>query len=214
MLLVPALLLVAVVTGCNDDSKPTFTRLRVDPACGVAPLAVEGYAIISGGDETGDPMGGNNNLEVQWSFGDGGTGSTSLAYHTYNSPGDYTVTVVGSDPEGNTTSATFPVTVFPDSLVIAAGSNFPDGNVTTADTVRFDFAASSCDVDFPVVLGDSVKLEILWEMNDPGDHTYSLVAPKFQFTTAGQYEVDLTVFYPAWAVQRKQTLTLNVVDAP
>ena len=84
LLLVMALLLLAVATGCNDDeSKPAFTRLRVSPDCGVIPLDVEGYAVLSGGDESGDPMGGNNSLEIDWDFGDGGTGSTTIAYHRY-----------------------------------------------------------------------------------------------------------------------------------
>ena len=38
MLLVPALLLTAAVTGCNDESKPVVTRIYVDEACGVATL--------------------------------------------------------------------------------------------------------------------------------------------------------------------------------
>ena len=32
LLLVPALVLVAIVAGCNEESKPTFTRLFVVPA--------------------------------------------------------------------------------------------------------------------------------------------------------------------------------------
>ena len=109
MLLVPALLLFAGATGCqeDDESLPTFTRLRVTPDCGVAPLNVEGYAVLSGGDESGDPLGGNNNLEIKWSFGDGGTGSSTLAYHTYRIPKEYLVTVKGTDPQGNTTTASF-----------------------------------------------------------------------------------------------------------
>lgn len=212
MLLVLALSLLAMVTGCQDESKPSFTRLSVTPSCGVAPMDAEGYAILSGGNETGDPMGGNNNLEIQWNFGDGGTGSSTLAYHKYMNPGEYTVTVVGKDPDGNTATATYPVTVLPDSLVMEAGSNFPDGNVTTADTVRFNMIAESCDIDFPTVPGDSVKMEINWEMGDPGDHEYRVTEPEFRYTVPGQYEVNVTVFYPAWAVVRKQTMVFNVTD--
>jgi hypothetical protein len=212
MLPVAAMLTLAAVAGCNDESKPTFTRLRVTPACGVAPLDVEGYAILSGGNETGDPLGGNNNLDVKWAFGDGGTGNTSLAYHRYFTPGDYNVVVVGTDPDGNTTTANIGVTVLPDSLVIEAGSNFPDGAVTTADTVRFDMIASSCDIDFPAVLGDSVKLEFHWAMDDPDTTVYEVVAPEFRFRNPGVYDVSVSVFYPAWAVVRQQTLTFTVTD--
>ncbi|MEN8005677.1 MAG: PKD domain-containing protein [Candidatus Krumholzibacteriota bacterium] len=218
MLLVPVLMILAVVTGCSDDeSLPTFTRVRVSPSCGVVPMDVEGYAILSGGNETGDPLGGNNNLEVKWAFGDGGTGNTSIAYHTYQAPGNYTVTVTGSDPDGQTTSATYPVTVLPDSLVIEAGSNFPDGACTCLDTVRFNIVAESCDIDYPTVLGDSVKLEFNWDMGDMGgvdNTTYNGVAPEFRFRTPGVYDVEVAVFYPAWAVERRQTLTFTVASAP
>lgn len=220
MLLVPALIILAVVVGCNDESLPTFTRVNVTPQCGVVPMDVEGYAILSGGNETGDPLGGNNNLEVKWDFGDGGTGNTSIAYHTFTEAKECTVTVVGTDPDGNTTTATFPVTVLPDSLVMEAGSNFPDGACTTADTVRFNMLAESCDIDFPEVLGDSVKLQFTWNMGDMEDledvdnTTYSVVSPEFRFFTAGVYDVEVVVFYPAWAVERRQTLTFNVTDSP
>jgi hypothetical protein len=214
MLLVPALLLLAMATGCQDqdESKPTFTRLRVTPDCGVVPMGVEGYAILSGGNESGDPLGGNNNLEISWAFGDGGTGSTTIAYHQYLASGDYIVTVKGTDPDGNTTSATYPVTVLPDSLVMQVESNFPEGSLTTADILRFDIVLTSCDVDYPTVLGDSVKVEIKWKMGDAGGTEFNVIAPEYQYDTPGQYEVEVSVFYPAWAVVRKQTMTFNVTD--
>lgn len=214
MLLVPALLLLAVATGCNDESKPAFTRLRVSPSCGVIPMDVEGYAVVSGGNETGDPLGGNNSLEIDWDFGDGGTGSSTIAYHTYYLAGDHTVTVVGRDPDGNTATTSVVVTALSDSLIVLAGSDFPDGNPTTADTVRFEMKeVTSCDVDFPAVLGDSVKLEFSWEMVGAADTTYfNVVAPEFQFPSAGAYEVSVSVFYPAWAVVRQQIMNFNVTD--
>jgi len=70
----------------------------------------------------------------------------------------------------------------------------------------------SCDVDFPEVQGDSVKLEFKWEMGDADATEYNVVAPEFQFLAAGPYEVNVSVFYPAWAVVRQQTLNFNVTD--
>ncbi|MCK9995308.1 MAG: PKD domain-containing protein [Candidatus Krumholzibacteria bacterium] len=212
MLLVPALLILVVATGCKDDdqSVPAFTRLQVTPACGVAPMAVEGYAVLSGGNESGDPLGANNNLEILWNFGDGGIGSTTRDFHTYHTPGEYTVTVKGTDPDGQTASATFPVVVFPDSLVVEAGSDFPDGNVTTDDIIHFNIMASSCDIDYPTVLGDSVKMVFKWEMGDDAASEFKLTAPEFRYDIPGDYEVNVSVFYPAWAVLRKQTLKFTV----
>ncbi len=214
MLLVPALLLLALAAGCQDDdtSLPVFTRLSVNPACGVAPMDVEGYAVLSGGNESGDPMGANNNLEISWSFDDGGTGSSTIAYHRYTVPGEYSVTVVGRDPDGKTTTASVPVTVFPDSLIIQAGSDFPEGNVTTDQIIHFNIAVESCDIDFPIVQGDSVKVVFNWKMGDADANEFKLAEPEFRYDIPGQYEVNVSVFYPAWAVLREQTLTFNVTS--
>jgi hypothetical protein len=207
-------LLAFLATGCKEDSKPAITRLNVSPACGVVPVEVLATAYASGGDESGDPLGGGNNLEMAWAFGDGGAGSTAVAYHTYRDPGVYNVVVTATDPGGETASATVPVTVLADSLLIALSTNFPGGTVTTADVVKFEAAVSSCDVDFPAVSGDAVKLTFLWEMNDSLDQKFTGATPAFRFTQTGEYDIDLTVSYPAWAVTRTSSIHLTVTSAP
>jgi PKD repeat protein len=207
-------LLAVLATGCKEDTKPRITRLNVSPACGVAPVEVVATAYASGGDESGDPLGGGNSLEMAWAFGDGGTGGTSIAYHTYNVPGEYNVTVTATDPGGETTSAMVPVTVLADSLTLAIGTNFPGGTVTTADVVKFEVAVASCDVNFPIISGDSVKLAFLWEINDATHQKFTGATPAFRFATVGEYDVDLTVTYPAWAVTRKGSIHLTVTSAP
>ncbi|MGD9546966.1 MAG: PKD domain-containing protein [Candidatus Krumholzibacteriia bacterium] len=242
ILLPAAVLACAGLTGCNDESKPAFTRINVTPGCGVVPLLVEGYAVVSGGDESGSPTGGNNNLDITWSFGDGHTANTSIAYNRYTDPGDYLVTVRAEDPSGNTTTITYPVRALADSLVIEGYSNFPDGIVTTADTVRFDCLAASCDIDpdsyvpddpataiDEEMFGDYVKLTFEWDMDygflDVGDpfnpdddewfqYVYRTKNPVFSFPEAGEYDVVLAMTYPAWAVTRWDTLHFVVSEAP
>ncbi|MBK7771849.1 MAG: PKD domain-containing protein [bacterium] len=136
------LALAFLATGCKEDNKPRITRMNVSPSCGVAPVEVIATAYASGGDETGDPLGGNNGLDMNWNYGDGGTGSTSVSYHTYNTPGEYNVIVTATDPGGESASASVPVTVLADSLVVGAATNFPGGTVTTDDIVRFDASVS------------------------------------------------------------------------
>lgn len=215
-----ALSLVILAAGCKEDSKPRITRLNVTPACGVAPVAVLATAYASGGDESGAPLGGNNNLEMTWRFGDGGTGTTSVAYHTYTQPGEYEVIVTATDPAGETASATVPVVVLPDSLVVEVATNFPNNDPTTNDVVRFDATVYSCGLDYPTVPGDAVKLAFRWRMNDGSGRVFTEAQPGRQltpegdpgvrFTTPGVYDVDLAVTYPAWAVTRHRTIRLTV----
>jgi PKD repeat protein len=215
---IATVLLAFLATGCKEDSKPHITRLNISPACGVVPVEVLATAYASGGDESGDPLGGGNNLEMAWVFGDGGTGSTSIAYHTYTVPGEYNVMVTATDPGGETASAMVPVTVLADSLILDVSTNFPGGTVTTADVVKFEVAAASCDVDYPAVSGDSVKLTFLWDMNDSLsdslDQKFTGASPAFRFTKVGEYDVELMVTYPAWAVTRADSIHLTVTSAP
>jgi PKD repeat protein len=212
LLLLPAMLLIALAApGCTDDhSKPIFTRVRVTPACGVAPMDTEVFAAVSGGNESGDPMGGTNNLEIAWNFGDGATSSTAISYNQYMEPGEYTITVTATDPDGETATSKVPVTVLADSLVIAVDSNFPDGNVTVGERIQFDLAAFSCDINFPTVPGDSVKMVYLWDMGAPGDSLFTGSMPSFTYAAAGTYDVNLAVTYPALAVTRRATLQFVV----
>lgn len=215
-----ALSLSLLAAGCKEDSKPRITRMNVTPACGVAPVSVIATAYASGGDESGDPLGGNNSLEMTWQFGDGGTGGTSVAYHTYTEPGEYNVVVSATDPAGESASATLPIVVLPDSLVVEVSTNFPDGNVTTNDVVRFDATVYTCGVDYPTVPGDAVKLAFRWEMNDAANRVFTEAQPGRQvttegdpgvrFTVPGEYDVEMTVTYPAWAVTRHRTIHLSV----
>ena len=207
LLLLPALLLVfLVIAGCDDESKPSFTRVKVFPACGVVPLQVEGLAIASGGNESGDPTGGNNNLEIQWNFGDGSTSQTSIAYHTFTEANTYSVVVTGTDPDGNKATASFPITVLADTLIITPLSNFPDGAVTTADIVQFDLRATACDID-PDIPGDYVKMTYHWSIDG---HEFFGQQPRYQFTVPGDYDVTLAVTYPELAVVRHSTLAFTV----
>ncbi len=214
------LLLALLAAGCKEDNKPRITRMDVNPACGVAPLEVIATAYVSGGDETGDPLGGNNGLDMNWNYGDGGTGSTSVSYHTYNAPGEYNVVVTAADPAGETASSTMPIVVLPDSLTVEVATNFPNNNPTTDDVVRFDVTVYTCGVDYPNVAGDAVKLAFRWTMNDdsgrvftearPGNWVTPEGDPGVRFATPGVYDIELAVTYPSWAVTRHRTIRLTV----
>ncbi len=217
LLLLPAMLLFATaMSGCSDEiSEPIFSRVSVTPACGVVPLNVEAFAAVSGGDESGDPLGGTNGLEVSWDFGDTGTGATSIAFHQYTEPGEYTVKVKATDPGGKTADSEVTVTVMADSLVVAANSDFPGGNVIAAlDSIQFGLSAAACDINYPAVPGDAVKMIFRWEMEVAGVDTFIFdgPTPEFAYPKGGDFDVNLAVTYPAQAVTRHTTLQFAVLN--
>jgi PKD domain len=216
----PAVLLLALlVGGCNDESVPEFTRLVVNPSCGVMPLEIDGFAAVSGGNESGDPTGGNNNLEMTWDFGDGTTGQTSIAYHIYDEPGTYNVRVTATDPDGQTAEISTPVVVRADTLTVEAASNFhgefvnaeDEGRVTTGQQILFNLFAESCDID-PTNDEHYRNLTFVWHMNDSADRVYYSRNPIFSYDTAGEYDATVAVTHPALAATRKSTLHFVVTD--
>lgn len=216
----PAVLLLALLfCGCNDESVPEFTRVVVNPTCGVVPLEIEGYAAVSGGNESGSPTGGTNNQEVTWDFGDGSTGTTAIAYHVYDEPGVYTIEVRAEDPDGQAATLTLPVTVRADTLTVNAESNFhgesiavgEEGRVETGQLIYFSVLAESCDID-PENDEHYRNLTFVWRMNDVGNHMYYTRKPVFAFQAAGEYDVVVSVTHSALAATRHSTLHFVVTD--
>ncbi|MFO7610587.1 MAG: PKD domain-containing protein [Candidatus Krumholzibacteriia bacterium] len=212
ILILAAGVLLLAAAGCKDENKPVITRIFASPACGVAPLQIEAYGVASGGNETGEATGGNNNLEFRWDFGDGATGSTAISYHTYRVPGEYTVSLRVEDPDGESAVRSVPVVVYADSLFVEATSS-ATGPVTTADTVSFDYRSGTCGVDADSESDRSSYLEQRWLMHDPGftgGGVYRGPTPRHTFSAPGTYDVELIVTYTGWAVTRRDTVTVVV----
>ncbi len=210
-------LLVLFCAGCNDESTPQFTRLVINPQCGVVPIEIEGYATVSGGNESGDPTGGSNNLEMTWDFDDGTTGSTSLAYHVFDEPGIYNVSVSAKDPDGKVTTISLPITVRADTLSVQAISDFhgeminpgQEGLVATGENISFSVSAESCDID-PANDDHYRNLTFVWHMNDADGTVFDARDPIFAFQEAGEYDVTVDVTLPELAVTRHSTLHFSV----
>ena len=235
-LILPAIVLLALlISGCSDETEPQFTRLVINPQCGVVPLEIEGYATVSGGNESGDPTGGNNNLEITWDFDDGTTSSTSISYHVFDKPDVYNVRVTAKDPDGKTTEISLPVTVRADSLWVDATSNLhgdlvnpgEEGLVKTNEDIYFNLYAESCEIDMDV--DDHYRnLSFVWHMGDwhdvvvideEGEETIISVetvsytrSPVFSYAIADEYDVTVDVAYPALAVIRHSALHFTVTD--
>ncbi|MEM7038182.1 MAG: PKD domain-containing protein, partial [Bacteroidota bacterium] len=114
-----------------------------------------------------------------WNFGDGNTSTAQNPTHTYNTPGNYPVTLAVSSPAGcnDTEVKTTYITVDPSPV-----AQF------TADTL------SSCEVPFDVQFTDQSTGTPTGWMWDFGDgNTSTAQNPMHTYTAPGTYTVTLTV---------------------
>jgi PKD repeat protein/plastocyanin len=147
----------------EDPDAPSVQGFA-DPASGEAPLLVQFSA-------TGlDPQGGE--LTYEWDFGDGSGSFNQSPQHTYRQPGTYTATVIGTDPQGKTGSATLEIVVEDGNQapVVRAVSDPASGDAP----LKVSFSAQATD-DAP-----AGELTYLWDFGDDGatafgrnaEHTY------------------------------------------
>lgn len=105
--------------GVSDNAAPQVSATAT-PVSGAAPLEVAFAA--TGSDPDGEE------LTYTWDFGDGSTGEGAEATHTYTEVGNYTATVIATDPRGATGRATVAITVGRD-----VGCENPDDPVEPDD---------------------------------------------------------------------------------
>lgn len=103
-----------------------------------------------------DPEGGA--LSYSWNFGDGSTSTSAAPSHTYTANGQYTAVLTVRDPDGDTGTASLPITV---------------GN--TAPTVTVKLPVDGTLFSF----GDSVPYEIT--VTDPEDGTIDCAKVKMTY---------------------------------
>ncbi|MFF0503718.1 PQQ-dependent sugar dehydrogenase [Streptomyces fimicarius] len=128
-----ALYRVEYLAGSN---RSPVAKAAADRTSGPTPLAV---SFSSAG--SADPEGGN--LTYAWDFGDGATSTDPNPSHTYTAAGTFNPTLIVTDPEGLTGTA---------SLVVTAGNTAPTVTLTTpADGSLFSFGDS---VPFTVTVSD------------------------------------------------------------
>lgn len=67
-----------------------------------------------------------NGYVYEWFFSDGGTSILINPTHVFDSPGDYTVTLVATDAKGCVDSITKPITIYEEFYIYIPNSFFPD----------------------------------------------------------------------------------------
>ncbi|QXP52979.1 PKD domain-containing protein [Cellulophaga sp. HaHa_2_1] len=178
----------------QDQTIQTYTVNVTVPSANHAPTAIATSDVTSGapsldvqftGDTSMDPDTGEV-LTYAWDFGDGSTATTANPSHSFTTAGTYTVTLTVTDdgtPALNSTDTITIIVTDANQAPTAIGtSDITSGEVSLAVQFTGD---TSTDPD----TGD--VLTYAWDFGDGS--TATTANPTHTFTTAGTYDVTLTV---------------------
>lgn len=168
----------------NASFTPSLTEAAVD------------QEITFTAGETGDVPG--EMLIFAWDFGDGSKGSGQVAIHAYSASGDFTVTLVVSDPaeDSDPFSVDITITNQPPTPRITLESN----TTKVGETMVFDGSASSDPTDDP--------LTFTWDFGDGSSAATGMIVTH-KFTSEGTYTVNLTVSDGTTEVSTNTTVTVT-----
>jgi len=139
------------------------------PTSGVAPLAVQFTDTSTGGPTM-----------WSWNFGDGGTAMVANPSHTYNSVGNYTVTLTASSQTGGTS------TEEKVGYITVTGSG-------EGPKASFTVDKRSGPKPLTVQFTDtSTGLPTMWSWNFGDGGTAMVASPSYTYQQAGVYTVSLT----------------------
>ena len=140
---------------------------------------IVGETIYFNASDSYDPDG--TIISYFWDFGDGTNTTGVVVNHSYADNGNYTVTLMVTDDEGATDSATATKTILNRSPV--AGFSESAETVYTGETISFN-ASSSYDPDGTIV-------SYFWDFGDGSNATGVIV--NHTYVDSGNYTVTLTV---------------------
>ncbi|MEM7111379.1 MAG: PKD domain-containing protein [Chloroflexota bacterium] len=186
----------------NEPAPPTPNQpptavFSANPTNGTNPLTVNFDASASS-DSDGAIT------SYAWDFGDGNSDNGATASHTFNSVGNFTVTLTVTDDDGATDSATTTINVTeqlnqPPTAVFSADPT----NGTNPLPVNFDASASS-DSDGSIA-------SYAWDFGDGNGNSGATAS--HTFNSVGNFTVSLTVTDDDGAID-STTTTINVTEQP
>lgn len=147
--------------------EPPVANANADPTSGNTPLSVN---FSSSGSY--DPDG--SITSYYWTFGDGGTSSSSNPSHTYNNPGTYTATLTVTDNDDLTDTDSVTIKVepppnHPPTIVL----DFPNGGEVLSGTVGIQYHGRDDDRD---------SLEVTIQLSDNGGSSWQTIKSSLHST--------------------------------
>jgi len=156
---------------------------------------------------TGNASGGASPYSLSWNFGDGTTSTAPNVYHSYSTPGSFTVTLTVIDSTGMTSRATGVVTVQPPPSPVVTVNGPTPNPASTGSTVVLNFAVSSTTsvTGITVNWGDGTSPDNISSTAISDTHVYSS-------TGAGKsqtFTITVTATYTGGSSSGTTTETVN-----
>lgn len=177
---------------CDDVSStgqtsPVVANFTASPQSGNAPLTVQ-----FNNTSTGNPT------SWLWNFGDGSNNTTKNPVHTYNQPGNYTVTLTASNAAGsNTTAKINYISVF------------------TVPVANFTASPTSGNAPLVVQFTDiSTNSPTSWQWDFGDGNTSTLQNPVHMYSQSGNYTISLTASNAAGSNTTTNNNYINVIWVP
>lgn len=177
----------ATITTGTAVAVPITAAFTADTINGTAPLTVT-FTDTS----TGTPT------SWLWDFGDGTTSTVQNPSHTFTTPGNYTTSLTVTNATGSGSSTQI-ITVNPPAAPAASFThNYVNGTATPSN-VTFTNTSTGIINSYH------------WDFGDGTSSTS--MSPSKNYTTAGIYQVILTVSGPGGSSSASQTLNIGVVPS-
>lgn len=156
---------------------PLLAVINATPASGEVPLNVAFAATNSTGDIA----------SYAWDFGDGSTGTGSVADHSYAISGTYTATLLVTDQNGASRQVSTTINTQPSTVVLLPPTAVLSSSTAAGEApLVVNFNGSSSTTTNPPIVSYS------WTFGD-GSQPATVATTSHSFTTAGTYHTTLTV---------------------
>jgi len=199
-----ALMLVADEVSNYNGSVATFTVDTDAPSadCGPDQVVSCGDEVTIDGRESSDNVG---IASYEWDFVDVEpmTMTGIEVVHTFDVPGEHTVTLTVTDGGGNTGTDTMTITVVDDENPVADAGEAPTG-ATAGDTVTLSASNSTDNVGI---------VNYTWEFTDVSEVVLYGETVEYVFSEAGEFVVTLTVRDGAGNTDT-DTISVTVLEPP
>ena len=210
---------LATLTVTNDKGVSASTSQSITvgagslptPAFTFSPAAPSPSQDIFFDASTSKPGSGHYLTRFVWNWGDGsafGDSSSPSASHRYTAAGSYQVTLTVSDESGQSASLPETVAVGGSTTAPTAKYVYSPTAVTPGQTINFDATQSTAAVGRHIV-------QYRWNWGDGSSNSsVSTAQTTHVFTTAGAYQVVLTVVDDLSQTSQADVQTITVGVAP